>query len=115
LDGISISSGDEHLIRTLPQTKLQKIIEFLQSQIEPVLPNLTASDKTMQLVKFTNGLEAEYPNWMINRRGHDLLPVYQSKFQGPRIVTPPRLMKVLQRVRLIPKDLAELMAALQKG
>lgn len=115
LGHISISSGDEHLIRALEERYLQEIIDLVRNVIESKLPSLSAAEKSMETVGFTNGKKAQYPNWMITRRGHDLFQVYQREFGGVRIFTPPRLTKSLQRVRFIPKELADLMHKLQKG
>jgi hypothetical protein len=54
-----------------------------------------------------------YPSWMIERKGHDLLPLFQVTFGGASVVSPPRLIKIFQRVRFIPKDIAQLFAQLQ--
>ena len=115
LDGISITSGDEHLVRGLSDQKLQTIVDFVQAQVQPKLSNLSATDIHPTTMKFTNGRKIHYPSWMIERRGHDLLPVFQSVFGGASLISPPRLIKSLQRVRLIPKDIACLFAQLQMG
>jgi hypothetical protein len=49
---------------------------------------------------------------MLTKPGHGLLPVYQKVF-GQMIITPPKLEKSFRRVRLIPNELAEIMAQLQ--
>ena len=112
---VSISAGDEHLIRNLPETLLQLILDTVRSNVESCLDDLEAKQKQSEKVEFTNGKTVQYPNWMLSYRGHDLLPVYQSLFGGAKVISPPRLKKVLQRVRLIPKDLALLMKKLQNA
>jgi energy-coupling factor transporter ATP-binding protein EcfA2 len=111
---IEISGGDEHLIRGLEELQLQSIIQFVRQSIEPLLQDISLQEQTSELVEFTNGKTLNYPNWMISRRGHDLLPIYQSAF-GQYLITPPRLIRAIYRVRLIAKDLASLMSKLQSG
>jgi ABC-type dipeptide/oligopeptide/nickel transport system ATPase component len=111
--GINISAGDEHRIRTLTEVELQNIVAAARAMIEPTIPGLNSAELAPQAVSFTNGKTVEYPGWMINRRGHDLLPLYQSVFGGPGIISPPRLYKSLRRVRLIPTELADIMDKLQ--
>lgn len=115
LEGISITSGDEHLVRSLPNEKLQTIVDFIQTQIQPRLSSVSVTDTHVETIEFTNGRSVRYPSWMVERRGHDLLPVFQSAFGGASVISPPRLTKMLQRVRLVPKDIALLLAQLQSG
>jgi energy-coupling factor transporter ATP-binding protein EcfA2 len=112
---VKITSGDEHLIRELADAELQSIVDYVQEKVEPKLTNLEAQDQATTLVEFTNGRQVSYPSWMLNRKGHDLLPAFQAAFGGPNQVSPDKLLKVLQRVRLIPKDLATLFSSLQAG
>jgi len=71
-------------------------------------------DRTEKIVEFTNGKKLKYPGWMIDRRGHDLLSVYQSTLGRPgNVITPPELRRMLQRVRLIPVELLQIMKDLQ--
>lgn len=113
--GTSISLGNEHLIRALPENELQSIVDGVQRLIEPHLHGVTAAEQTKQPVRFSNGKQVHYPNWIISRRGHDLLPTYQAAFGGPGAISPPKLLKSFQRVRLLPVELAELMRKLQLG
>lgn len=115
LPSIAITSGDEHQIRELDDQKLQTIVDYVQSRIEPGLANLSPTERAANVVEFTNGRRASYPGWMLTRRGHDLLPAFQREFGGHSQVSPNRLLKVLQRVRLIPKDIAILLSSLQAG
>jgi AAA domain, putative AbiEii toxin, Type IV TA system len=111
--GMKISQGDEQRVRTLPESDLQSIVNVIRSRIEPALLGLTATEQTPHLVTFTTGKTVEYPKWMIDRRGHDLLPMYQSVFGGPNILSPPNLYRSLRRVRLIPSELADILERLQ--
>ncbi len=110
---LPVSQGDEQRIRTLDQPLLQQIVEAISSKVEPAITNLTAAERNLQPVTFTNGRTVQYPGWMIDRRGHDLLPVYQSVLGGAGVISPPRLFRSLRRVRMIPTELADVMDTLQ--
>ena len=109
----SVTQGDEHTLRLLDNDNLQKIVDGIQSVVEKKLSSLTPQDKVHIAVSFTNGKAVKYPTWMLERRGHDLLPIYQSAFGGPGVISPPRLYRALKRVRLIPSELAEILHGLQ--
>ncbi len=111
--GVAITPGDEHLIRTFDLPKMQGIVDSIATRIEPSLPGLTTSERARTAVVFTSGQQVEYPTWMLTRPGKDLLPTYQTAFGGPNVITPPGLMRLMQRVRLIPSELAQLFRMLQ--
>lgn len=113
ITGVSISQGDEHLLRTMPEAKLQAIVAAIRTLVEPAISGLTALETGPHPVSFTNGKTVEYPNWMIDRRGHDLLPLYQSVLGGPGVISRLRLYRSLRRVRLMPVELADIMEKLQ--
>jgi hypothetical protein len=114
LANIALTAGDEHRLRSLPASALQCVVDYVAQKIEPVLSGLTTGEKALAPVAFTNGIELNYPAWMLTRRGHDLLPLYQKVF-GPVVITPPKLEKALRRVRLIPIELSEIMARIQES
>jgi AAA domain, putative AbiEii toxin, Type IV TA system len=113
IGGVSISQGDEHRIRTLAENELQSILDAVRALLEPALSGLTSTEKSSLSVSFTNGKIVNYPRWMIDRRGHDLLPAYQAALGGPKLISPPRLIRSLSRVRLLPEELAEIFEILQ--
>jgi hypothetical protein len=108
--GVTISTGDEHRLRTADAPALQLIVETIQGIAEP---GIGAVDTSPRPVTFTNGRTITYPAWMIDYRGHDLLQVYQRAFGGPAVINPPRLEKNLRRVRLVPTELADIFSRLQ--
>jgi energy-coupling factor transporter ATP-binding protein EcfA2 len=114
IPGINIPQGAEHLLRDRPQAELQSIVDGITAAVEARLTGLSAAEKGKQSVSFTNGISLQYPNWMINRRGHDLVPMFQYAFGGPNVVKPPSLLKQVRRVRLIPGELAAVMRNLQQ-
>jgi hypothetical protein len=113
IDGVAIAQGQEHLIRGLPPASLQAIVDTIGGAIGQKLGLSTQSDTMPLPVSFTNGVALTYPAWMINRRGHDLLPLSQATFGGPGVLSPPRLLRSFRRVRMIPTELADLLHGLQ--
>ncbi|WP_363348607.1 AAA family ATPase [Methylocystis echinoides] len=110
--GKSISSGDEHLIRELPSVAIQAMVDYVAKEISPSIGAMSDPEKKKRLVTFSNGVEVKYPAWMITRRGHDLFQTYRNAF-GQHVVTPKRLDKAFRRIRMIPLELAEIMACIQ--
>jgi predicted ATPase len=114
LPNIAISPGDEHRLRAMAVPALQNIVDYVAQRVEPELGVVTGAEKTPTIVKFTNGIELNYPGWMLTRRGHDLLPIYQKIF-GQTLITPPKLERSFSRVRLVPIELADIMSRLQEA
>jgi hypothetical protein len=108
--GVVISQGDEHLIRDLSEQQLQNVVDAVSAQLTPLL-NPTALDLAIKQVEFTNGKKLRYPAWVIDRRGHNFWPLFQQVF-GPS-VKPPNLLRMMQRVRLVPSELLQIMKQLQ--
>lgn len=109
--GVQVTSGDEHLLRILAAAELQAISDTIVAKVQAVCTGLKAT--THVQVEYTRGMVVEVPKWVIDHRGHDLLPVYQQAWGGPQLINPPRLTRSLRRVRLIPRELAALYADLQ--
>lgn len=109
--GVQITSGDEHLLRLQSDGVLQAIAGEVAAKIEAAEPVLATT--ATSLVTYTVGRQITVPSWVIDHRGHDLLPIAQRAFGGPSIVNPPRLIKALRRGRLVPAELATLLAKIQ--
>lgn len=109
--GIQISSGDEHLLRLQPDNVLQAISDVITGRMEAKAPALATSASVN--VTYSVGKQIVVPSWVVDYRGHDLLPIAQSVFGSPRTVTPPRLIRALRRGRLLPSELATLLATIQ--
>jgi energy-coupling factor transporter ATP-binding protein EcfA2 len=110
---VAISQGQEHLLRSLARDKLQRIVDAVAANVEPQLGGLSPDDTVTRSVTFTNGISLDYPVWMLDRRGHDLLSHYQRLYGGPGVISPPRLARGFRRVRMIPAELADIMDGLQ--
>ena len=109
---IAITSGDEHRLRSLRIIELQAVLDAIRSMVEPLTAEDMATDTTPTPVVFTNGRTVNYPSWMLNNRGHELLSVYQT-ILGAAVVNRATLEKSLRRVRLLPNELADLLVTLQ--
>lgn len=112
IPGVQVSFGSEHLLRQQPNDSLQAIVDNITAKMVATEPNL-ATTGTAQVI-YTVGRQVAVPSWVIDHRGHDLLPIAQRAF-GPRVVTPPRLIKALKRGRLLPVELATLLATIQRA
>lgn len=111
INGISISSGDEHILRMLPPPLMQAISDAITAKVEQGNSSLIGLPRAE--VAYTRGSSVWVPKWVIDHRGHDLLPMYQGVWGGHQLITPPRLVKAMRRVRLIPSELASLFRDLQ--
>lgn len=111
VEGVSLTAGDEHLLRSLPATTLQTISDTIAAKVQTLNTSLVEMPRAQ--VEYTRGAVIEVPKWVIDTRGHDLLPMFQQAWGNPKLINPPKLVRSLRRVRLIPRDLATLYAALQ--
>lgn len=112
IPGIKLTSGDEHLLRTQSKETLQMIVDMVTSTIEASEPSIVGQSKLE--VSYTTGQKVMHPKWVIDHRGHSLLPLVQKAFLGPQHVNPRRLIKCLRRCRMIPVELAVLMKTIQE-
>ncbi len=111
--GVSISQGDEHRIGALTEPQLQSVADAVIAIIQPRLNGLSPADLTPTVVHLTSGAALSYPSWVLRRQGHRLLVDYQNAFGGHNVITTPRLLKMLRRVKLMPVELLAVMRALQ--
>ena len=110
--GVQIAKGDEHRVRDLNKEELQSIVGTVCALAAKSLqPTPTGSELELKDVELTSGTKIKYPSWMLFRRGHDLLPAFQSAF-GAKLITPPNLRRMWQRVRLVPVELLAIMRQL---
>jgi len=108
---VSVTSGDEHLLRLLPPAALQAISDAVTEKVQTLSSSLIVEPRVQ--VEYTRGSVIEVPAWVVNHRGHDLLSMYQRAWGGHQLISPPRLVRSLKRVRLIPRELAALYSDLQ--
>ena len=111
--GVQISSGDEHLLREQSDDELQAVAQAVIARMETTEPGLATT--ATSVVAYTVGKQITVPSWVIDHRGHDLLPIAQRAFGDTRIINPPRLIRALRRGRLLPIELATLLANIQQG
>jgi hypothetical protein len=110
---VKISTGDEHLLRLQAGNELQAIANVMATKMEDTEPTLKTT--ATSLVTYTVDRQITVPSWVIDHRGHDLLPIAQRAFGGARVVSPPRLIRALRRGRLVPIELATLLTNIQQS
>lgn len=110
--GAQISFGDEHLLRSKSDSLLQAIADQITARMEAAAPGLATTATSH--VTYTVGRQITVPSWVIDHRGHDLLQIAQKAFGSPRFINLPRLTKALRRGRLVPNELATLLARIQQ-
>jgi hypothetical protein len=113
VQGVGVSQGNEHLIRSLPVAHIQSIADTITSAVETVEPALLAKSGPKRTATYTTGVTVKYPAWVFDHRGHDLLPIFQKAFGGPNVLTPPKLEIAIRRTRMIPDELASIMSSMQ--
>jgi predicted ATPase len=110
---VRLTPGDQHQLRSMSDLQLQSLVDYIAAAVQPNLADLNNDDLSTKSVELTNGVLLRYPAWMLDRRGHDLLPAFQATFGGARLINQVRLRRSLQACRMIAKELAVLLAALQ--
>jgi len=110
----NVSPGDEHLIRSLEMVDLKLIVNGICRAVAMHIENISEQDLENLPVSFTNGVTLEYPSWVVNRRGHDLLVSAQAAFGGANIVNAPNLLGALKRARMVPVELAAVLKDIQE-
>lgn len=104
--------GDEHLLRIFPEAHLQELLNIVCTKVQKGVATLESSGLTVD-VRFTNGVTLRYPKWALDIQGHQLPSMYRSAYPKSRVITPPKLLQALRRVRLVPRDLADMLRRLQ--
>jgi len=111
IGGVDLTPGDEHKIRDLSNNAMSNIATYIVQAIKTRL--IGTIDEGNFSVTFTNGKILTYPKWIKTYRGHDILSAAQQIY-GQKLMTPPRLFKMMRRIRLIPVELAEIMKSIQQ-
>jgi hypothetical protein len=112
--GVDLSAGDEHRLRDLGQAALQAVVNWVGQMMTPHLGIISGKEQAEEIVTFINGHQLKYPNWMLSRRGKDLLALYQKEF-GQILMTPPRLDQMQRRIRMVPTDVFDILEQIQKS
>lgn len=113
LAGIKTNPGDEHLLRELPASGLQSIVDCVLHKVEPHLGTLSQADRNFVKVQFDNDIQVDYPNWMLRKQGKILSQEFRAAFNTNRILEQQQLLKSYMRVRLVPTELCECLKRLQ--
>jgi hypothetical protein len=113
VEGIAIGIGEEHTIRTLDVDQQQRIVDTILRPVEGLLQSLSPAEQSLVAVEYSNGSVLHYPNWLLERRGKDLLLAFQTQYGGTSRVHHRHLLRSYQRLRMIPLDLRETFKSLQ--
>lgn len=113
IPNINLKLGEEYKIKQLTKIELQNIADYIHGGISPLLTGLSSEDTVSSLIKITNSIELQYPNWLLNMRGKDLLSKYSYKF-GQRIVKIDTLLKMYKKLLIYPVDLIDLFQKIQE-
>lgn len=106
IQGIQISRGEEHKLRELPDSDLQRIADSILEPVTRLLPNAAAGTFP---VKFLSGQTLSYPVWLRDTRGHDLRGHFFAVYD--RLATDNEMLKAFERARMIPMELIDTLQA----
>ncbi|RYZ93596.1 MAG: hypothetical protein EOP06_00065 [Proteobacteria bacterium] len=107
---LNIHFGDENRIFDLSQSQLQKVSDYITSQIVNALdPSLINSN--FRKVSYANGTSINIPDWFVTLRGKDLFKIVFEVF-GQQ-TTMKQLIASIQKTRMIPSDLLHLLERVQ--
>lgn len=109
---VDIARGNEHLLQFQHPSALQDVVNAMCDAVEKAIH--LQSGTAPRTVAFTNGVELQYPEWMISTRGHDLFAAFQQAFGGSSVINYQALEGALVTLRIIPVDLADVLHDLQR-
>ena len=112
IPGISLTQRDEHKVVKLEKKKLQKIADYVFTEIEPMMTGLTVADKELEEVTFITRRKLKYPKWFLYKRGHTIHSLFRSKYRTA--VNYDKLIDTIKRQEFIPNDLVETFIKIQK-
>jgi len=101
-----IYKGDEDKIKHLKNEDLQFIANIILSKIEEKLDN---PDTEKVEIEYIDNKKITIPKWLINKRGKDLLPLFQTLGGGTGAINHNTLQTNLKRTNLITVDLNNLL------
>lgn len=111
--GIELYQKDEHKIASLEVETLQKIADYIFSDIKPTLETPPSSDEdATEEIVLSNGLKLNYPKWFIYRRGHNLYSKFKLKYSSS--VNYDKLLDTIIRQELVSTDLIITINEIQK-
>ncbi len=109
--GLTISIGDESGFRIMSQVQLQSIVDAVVAEISALC---VGYDFSTVDIEYTNGIVLKYPHWLVNERGKDLLVKFQGLKLGPKNFNCKELLTCYRRVRMVPKELADILIELER-
>jgi len=101
-----IKLGEDYKIRDFSEKDMQAITKCITSELaQKLTPPLTTAEEVAFRIKYTNGKGISVPQWLIDRRGHELMAAAHGKWP---VVQPPSLLKALEKIKLLPEELRTL-------
>ena len=107
--GINLNYGDENKINQLPQKDLQNIADTIISKMEEEMKvffeDFDSEKETVRVpIKFLNGTELLYPEWLIKRRGKTILNQLCNKLYSNKIANYNALFNAMRKVNMMPSE-----------
>ncbi|WP_103071833.1 ATP-binding protein [Aquimarina sediminis] len=106
IDGIQLGFGEQYKIGMLKSSDAQMIVDNIVMTIEDNNGVFNENDKKRIEINYLNGKKLMLPNWIIEKRGHDLMNIYRMKF-GQKSISFKSLINSLRKTQIIPTDLYE--------
>lgn len=98
-----LSREDTNMLQTIADKVFSEIESFITDEINKEPTNII----------FTNGIALNYPRYIMDHRGHDLLDVFQNCFG--KTISVENLRKMITTTQMIPKDLVEIFYNIQNN
>lgn len=108
IEGINFAVGEEYKLKNLPEESLQKIADKVFELVETELKNIfidfdEMNDRRKIEVKYTNGTKLVFPEWLIKRKGKEIInQVYNKTFSS--LINFTSLFKALRKLNMFPSD-----------
>lgn len=120
ISGIEIPLGKEHSLKSLDSNDLQKIadkiFELIYPGLKSVFTDFNEADETQMIeVEFADGQKLNYPRWLLNRRGKDIINKLYINVFGGSVLNQTILFKTFRKLNMIPKELISKLTEMKNG
>ncbi len=120
IEGIKFSVGEEYKLKNLPEETLQriadKIFELVKPELQTIFPNFDVTTEMEKVeVHFVNDIKLLYPNWIVERRGKDIINQLHGKVFNNSVVNYKTLFKAMKKLNMFPIDLTNKLKEIKKN